>query len=381
MFDKKLNYYEDDYQFSASFKWFTPVAFFLLFFCIAWDSFLLFWYSIALSGNAPWIMAVFPILHVAAGIGLTYYTICLFFNRTDISIADQQLDIHHSPIPWWKGNVNLPTKDIKQIYVKEKINSNKNGGQTRSYVLNCKMMDGSDKKLLNVGVLDAQQAKELEHRLEAFIGIDNEPVPGEYHTGLAPAAAPQARRQRKNADQSPLGYLQDLRIDDGLQIDDTNYTLSHLSQYDWHNGDSDKSMQLLSEDRQEQLLYLQQSMGLSKAWLEEKLPLFASTEINFFSQQPAASIQFGGKEYWLDQHYKGDAFINGSPGPQNIDQWLYQTKDQSAMLRIINFNSQIMYFTGSPLSPHQLQLTLDPGLELRDLDIEYRSSDDDEGFV
>src|SRR6187401_1885165 len=29
-------------------NWFTPALFFLLFFCIAWDSFLVFWYSMAL---------------------------------------------------------------------------------------------------------------------------------------------------------------------------------------------------------------------------------------------------------------------------------------------------------------------------------------------
>lgn len=357
------------------------MAFFLLFFCIAWDSFLLFWYSMALGGGTPWIMLVFPLLHVAAGIGLTYYTLCLFLNKTEINIVDEQLDVQHSPVPWWKGNVQLSTRDIQQIYVKEKVTSGKNGSQSRSYVLNCKTMNGDDETLLSIGILDAQQAKELEHRLEAYIGINNQPVPGEYHTGAAPVAKPEPRRSRKTKDHSPLAFLQQLRIEDELAISGQEYSVSHLSQYDWNNGDSDKSIQLLRAGTQSQLLYLNQTMGISKAWLEEKLSLFVSQEINFSRQQPPASLSFRNKQYLLDQQYIGDAFHNGSPGPKEINQWVYLSKEGTASLRIIDFNSQVMYFAGEGLAPEQLQLVKDQGLDLKDLDIEYRRSDEDEGFV
>src|SRR5438445_5351048 len=57
-------------------RWFRPMHVFLLFFCIAWDSFLVFWYSMAIFAPAPGgfdiIAIVFPICHVAVGVGLTY---------------------------------------------------------------------------------------------------------------------------------------------------------------------------------------------------------------------------------------------------------------------------------------------------------------------
>jgi hypothetical protein len=33
-------------------RWFMPQAWFLIFFCLAWDSFLVFWYSMAFAGAA-----------------------------------------------------------------------------------------------------------------------------------------------------------------------------------------------------------------------------------------------------------------------------------------------------------------------------------------
>ena len=54
----------DDFgrDFSIRWRWFSPMYFGLLFFCIAWDSFLIFWYSMALHmKHVPWLMVVFPI--------------------------------------------------------------------------------------------------------------------------------------------------------------------------------------------------------------------------------------------------------------------------------------------------------------------------------
>ncbi|HSU65877.1 MAG TPA: hypothetical protein VLJ39_03305, partial [Tepidisphaeraceae bacterium] len=73
-------------------RWFTPAALFMALFCVAWDSFLLFWYSMALHDHhVPWIMVVFPIVHVAVGIGLTYATLCAFVNTTTIELSPDAL--------------------------------------------------------------------------------------------------------------------------------------------------------------------------------------------------------------------------------------------------------------------------------------------------
>ena len=85
-------------------RWFTPAVFFLVLFCIFWDGFLIFWYGIAFTQKeVPWIMVLFPILHLAVGVGLTYFVICCFVNRTWIKVSMGQLTVRHSQLQW-QGN-------------------------------------------------------------------------------------------------------------------------------------------------------------------------------------------------------------------------------------------------------------------------------------
>lgn len=157
-------------------RWFTPVAFFLLFFCIAWDAFLIFWYSMAFGGNAPWIMKVFPIAHVAVGVGLTYFTIALFVNKTQIAVEAGQLGIRHGPLPW-PGSGSYDTTDIEQFYCKQRVRHGKNSSQT-TYELHAVVGDGQKKKLLS-GLHETDQALYIEQQLEDHLGIEDRPVGGE----------------------------------------------------------------------------------------------------------------------------------------------------------------------------------------------------------
>jgi len=103
--------------------WFSPMYFGLMFFCIAWDSFLVFWYSIAFTTNAPWLMLVFPIGHLAIGVGMTYTVIAGLFNKTHIFADRYTIIVRHRPIPW-KGNRELECMDIKRLYLEEKLPRN-----------------------------------------------------------------------------------------------------------------------------------------------------------------------------------------------------------------------------------------------------------------
>src|SRR5258706_3290578 len=81
-------------------RWFAASYIFLAFFCVAWDSFLIFWYSIAFGHDgAPWIMKIFPIGHVAVGVGITYATLCGFLNTTTVTAGQDALTVSHGPLP------------------------------------------------------------------------------------------------------------------------------------------------------------------------------------------------------------------------------------------------------------------------------------------
>lgn len=157
-------------------RWFSPVVFFLIPFCIAWDSFLIFWYSIALSGNAPWIMAVFPIIHVTVGIGLTYYTLATLFNTTVITAGQGSLSIEHGPLPW-PGTIKMSTADLSQLYGKEKVSRGENG-TSYQYELWAALRDGSTRKLLDTG-LTMEQTLYIEQKLERTLVLEDRAMPGE----------------------------------------------------------------------------------------------------------------------------------------------------------------------------------------------------------
>jgi hypothetical protein len=157
-------------------RWFSLKYIPMAFFALAWDSFLLFWYGTALSNGAPWIMIVFPIAHVAVGIGITYSTLAGFINRTVLEVTREEIAVWFEPLPWL-GEKTLKTKDLKQFYCKEKITHTKNGTQSK-YELHAITTANQQVKLL--GDLDNPDvALFFEQQLERWLRIADRPVAGE----------------------------------------------------------------------------------------------------------------------------------------------------------------------------------------------------------
>ena len=158
-------------------RWFSCVFIFLAFFCVFWDGFLVFWYSIAFGAGAPLIAKLFPILHLALGIGLTYFTLAGFVNRTTIEVASDELTIQHGPLPWF-GNHRLPVDQLEQLYSRQVVNQGKNGRISYSYKVNAVTREGKKITLLS-GLTESDQALFVEQQLEQHLGIKDRPVPGE----------------------------------------------------------------------------------------------------------------------------------------------------------------------------------------------------------
>lgn len=157
-------------------RWFTPALFFLLFFCVAWNAFLVFWYSIAFSTRAPWIMKVFPLAHVAVGVGLTYSVVAGFLNRTCIRAGEGLLTVRHGPVPWF-GNHTLPVPGIDQLYCRRRTRSNRNG-HSILYEVWIRTHDGKTRKLVG-NDLTEDQALAIEQQIERALRIRDRHMPGE----------------------------------------------------------------------------------------------------------------------------------------------------------------------------------------------------------
>ncbi|HKA06600.1 MAG TPA: hypothetical protein VKD71_05035 [Gemmataceae bacterium] len=154
-------------------RWFRPMYVFMLFFCIAWDSFLVFWYAMALTvpagGGFDIIAIVFPICHVAVGVGLTYFVIAGFLNKSYVGVTADGLYVRHRPVPW-PGNVNLPTAGVKEVYV-ERSYTQQSGNRPvqQVYNLNAVAEDGRSKKLL--GGLELPEAQYAVQTLNDWLNL------------------------------------------------------------------------------------------------------------------------------------------------------------------------------------------------------------------
>jgi hypothetical protein len=164
---------------TISWRAFQPAAYFLLFFAIGWNSFLLFWFQIGLSSEhkVPWIFFVFPIGHIAVGIGVIYHTLILFLNRTEIIVTDRFLCVRHVPIPKAKS-VRLESASVRQVFCRERESESSDGQKYVRYSVGVLSADGVERKLID-GLCEKEQAIYIEQCIESRLKIQDLLVEGE----------------------------------------------------------------------------------------------------------------------------------------------------------------------------------------------------------
>lgn len=147
-------------------RWFSWTILALALFAIVWDCFLFFWYFTAMhsKGGIEWLAILFPIGHVAVGIGITYYVLCGFLNKTDIKISPAGLEIKTHPLPW-KGNKILNASDIVSVSTRMKHRSyNRNTGPSFEVMY----VDPNNRlKTLVGGLSEPEQAEFIAREIQA----------------------------------------------------------------------------------------------------------------------------------------------------------------------------------------------------------------------
>lgn len=156
-------------------RWFGSKIVVITLFAVIWDAILINWYLVAGSNRDP-MAFYFPLLHVAAGIGISYYALAGWFNRTHILISSAAIEARSGPLPWF-GNKKIQSTDIKQLYAKENISESRRGTSV-TYEVHVITNDGRNLKLLG-GLDTSEQALYIEQQIEKYLGIENKPVRGE----------------------------------------------------------------------------------------------------------------------------------------------------------------------------------------------------------
>jgi hypothetical protein len=159
-----------------TYTWFSWRYIALAVFALCWDGFLAFWYSMAFSQNGPWIMFVFPLIHVGVGVGITYSALAGFYNRTIITVGMGRLSIRHTPLPW-PGNRTVQVSELVQLYSEERITRSRNGTQV-TYQLSA--ISNENKKIKLLSRLNSpDEVRFFERQIEEHLGIRDRPVEGE----------------------------------------------------------------------------------------------------------------------------------------------------------------------------------------------------------
>lgn len=146
-------------------RWRTWQVVPLVFFAIAWDSFLVFWYTHAFTAkNIPWMMVIFPIGHVAVGVGLTYFVVASLLNTTELAISPDQVRIRTAPLPW-RRNQTLKTTDIRSVWVQQ------SGRYNREPRFDIRYSNAANRSLKLLTGLNREQADFIEHHLHKTLGL------------------------------------------------------------------------------------------------------------------------------------------------------------------------------------------------------------------
>ena len=171
-------------------SWRTPTLWFYTAGCVAWNAFVVFWYSLLISQltsdhppRGAWIAAFVTIPHAIGGLCFAYATLCRCVNRTRIHVASNEISVQHGPLPWL-GNCRIVLHQLKQLFCIERKHPRK--GQPRlTYEVLAWQADDNYETVLS-GLEDLHQALFIERQIEEFLGLVEEHVPPGFQLGAEP---------------------------------------------------------------------------------------------------------------------------------------------------------------------------------------------------
>lgn len=155
-------------------KWFSAWAWIFLVICVVWNGSTWIWHPASNPDEVDLVSKYLPFLPAFAGLILAYITIALFVNRTVIRAGEEEIRVKHGPLPW-RGNVSVSSREIHEIYVKDRKMERSNGVSSHYmvYELWANMEDCSSKKLMG-GICDRRQMEFIQQTLERTPGCSND---------------------------------------------------------------------------------------------------------------------------------------------------------------------------------------------------------------
>lgn len=156
-------------------SWWHWSVLFLTVWAVFWDAFLIVWYTIFFKeiyqqGISFFFLLflLFPLIHVAIGVGVTHQVLTIWLNKTHIYVDPTKITVRHRPIPS-RGNKEIQTSDIKHLCVEKHLYSH-HRGEYISYEVQVILHSGKNIKLLSGLTMD-EQAFFIKQEIERYLRI------------------------------------------------------------------------------------------------------------------------------------------------------------------------------------------------------------------
>ena len=151
---------------------------FLIFFTLFWNSIVSIFVIVGLL-TGEWMMLLGISIHLTIGLGLAYYLLCKYFNKTIFRVTRNYLTTQHRPLPVpFYGPKDVSIDDIDQFYCKEYVAATQNKRPVYAYAVYLITNTGKEIKILK-GLDTPQQALYVEQEVEKFLGLVDRKVRGE----------------------------------------------------------------------------------------------------------------------------------------------------------------------------------------------------------
>jgi len=160
-------------------NWRSSASSFLIFFTIIWNAFLAFFVMISLFSES-YEMLLFISIHLLVGVGLIYYSLASFINKTYLTIDANRIVVEHKPLKMpLNRDRNIDVRNIEQLFSQKYSSGTTNGQPTYAFKVVAQLI-GDEKVDLVKGLKSDQQALYIEQQIENYLDIPDRPVDGEF---------------------------------------------------------------------------------------------------------------------------------------------------------------------------------------------------------
>ncbi|MEL6836634.1 MAG: hypothetical protein AAFP77_26775 [Bacteroidota bacterium] len=137
----------------------------------------------AVENDVPFFVYPFLSLFILVGAYMFFRGLSYFLNTTYITASSFEVRVDHRPINFlgWR-NLSIPKSEVTQLFVERIVESKTNNRPNYAYNLLAVLENGEQEYLIR-GLKKAEVAFYLEHQIEQRLGLEDQPMDGEFIPG------------------------------------------------------------------------------------------------------------------------------------------------------------------------------------------------------